>query len=217
MTLDEIENLVEELQPLVESEIQGLRLPIDNDDTGSPFTSAVIYTDLRGSTQLQETMGDDAWAQVLLEYDFIVANEVSKLGGEVVKNLGDGYLLIFDQAVSALRCAQRLQLALTEHNAKAAEAPSPSFIPMQKIALDFGPVSKVMRAQGFDLTGKTLSRCSRLIEQASGGQILMLDTFREMVRAAAHKWIQEKTKFLRTIEFKGLEGTYQLWEFHWED
>ncbi|HJR08090.1 MAG TPA: adenylate/guanylate cyclase domain-containing protein [Pyrinomonadaceae bacterium] len=212
----EIEHIIEILQPLIDSEIQGIRLPIDSDDSERPITRAVLYTDLSGSTKLQEKLGDDAWAQVLLAYDFIVANEVSKLGGEVIKNLGDGYLLIFDEAVVALRCAQRLQLALHEHNSEVAAGKAFHFIPHQKIALDFGPVSRVMRAQGFDLSGKTLSRCARLIEQANGGQVLMLDSFREMARAAAHNWISKKTDFLRTIEFKGLEGTYELWEFRWE-
>lgn len=216
MVAGEIEDIVRKLQPLLDNEVQGMRVPI-SDDADSTFGRAVIYTDLSGSTQLQEKWGDDAWAQVLLEYDFIVANEVSKLGGEVVKNLGDGYILIFDRADVALRCAQRLQRALHEHNSKIQIGQPLSFIPLQKIALDFGPVSRVMRAHGFDFAGKALSRCARLIEKAIGGQVLMLNTFREQARTAAHNWINEKTELLDTIEFKGLEGNYQVWLFRWED
>jgi class 3 adenylate cyclase len=217
MLSSEIENIVGKLRPLLENEIQGLRIPMDSEDASSTFGRAVIYTDLSGSTKLQEKLGDDTWAQVLLEYDYIVANEVSKLGGEVVKNLGDGYLLIFDQADVALRCAQRLQLALNEHNMKTISGHPLSFIPNQKIALDFGPVSRVMRAQGFDLTGKALSRCARLMEKAIGGQVLMLNTFREQARAASHNWVTEKTHLLYTIKFEGLEGTYEVWDLRWQD
>jgi class 3 adenylate cyclase len=216
MLTSEVEAMVAKLQPLTEAEIQGLRIPLDNEDARSTFGRAVVYTDLSGSTILQEKLGDDAWAQVLLEYDFIVANEVSKLGGEVVKNLGDGYLLIFDQADMALLCAQRLQLALNEHNTNSLKGKANNFIPNQKIALDFGPVSKVMRAQGFDLIGKALSRCARLVDEARGGQVLMLHTFRDQVRTAAYDWIHEKTELLYTIEFKGLKGNYEVWNFKWD-
>lgn len=216
----ELDRITTQLQSIIEPsyEAQGVRVPLEPDDTERPVARAVIYTDLEGSTALQEEFGDDAWEQVLVDYDLIIAKEVSKLGGEVVKNLGDGYLLIFDQAGDALRFAERLQTAIQTHNSKITPYSAVARIPQHKIALDFGYVCRVMRAQGFDYTGKTLSRCARLVQQTTGDQVLMLSTFREHARTAfRHAWINERTKLVRTVEFKGLEGTYEIWEFLWKE
>ena len=44
----------------------------------------------------------------------------------------------------------------------------------------------------------------------------MLHTIRDQARTASHNWINEKTKLLHTIEFEGLEGTYDVWELVWQ-
>jgi class 3 adenylate cyclase len=219
MLPSEIDRIVGELKVLTEPsrEAQGLRVPIEPDDTERPVARAVIYTDLKDSTHFQEELGDAPWERVLLDYDLIVAREVSRFGGEVVKNLGDGYLLIFDQAGDALRCAGSIQTRIRTHNAKIIQGSQQPKIPPHKIALDFGYVCRVMRAQGFDYTGKTLSRCARLIQIAGGNQILMLKTFRDNARTAfPHTWINDNSKLVGpAVKFKGLEGTYEIWEFLW--
>ncbi|XYH92986.1 adenylate/guanylate cyclase domain-containing protein [Sorangium sp. So ce1128] len=216
----ELDKIIAELEPLTEQSraAQGLRIAIKPEYAEKSVARAVVYTDLVDSTTFQEQFGDDDWEHVLLDYDLIVANEVSKLGGEVAKNLGDGYLLIFEQAGDALRCAQNLQLAIRIHNAKVAPDSQHRKIPPHKIALDFGNVRRVMRAQGFDYAGKTLSRCARLIQKASGNQVLVLNTFRDNARAAfRQEWFRERTEFMCKVEFKGLEGSYEIWEFRWAD
>jgi class 3 adenylate cyclase len=199
------------------SEIQGWSVPIQ-EEPQRPVHRAVVYTDLKGSTTFQEQVGDANWECVLLEYDLIVAEQVSILQGEVVKNLGDGYLLVFEQAADALLCAEGLQKAILKKTAEMAADSEQPGIPPHRIALDFGPVTKVMRAHGPDYTGKTLSRCSRLIHEAVEYDILMFKTFREDVAAAfGLPWITNKTKSKGKINIKGLEGAHEIWEFLWKE
>ena len=127
------------------------------------------------------------------------------------------YLLNFEQAGDALRCAQRLQRAIHIHNARIPPSRESLNIPPHRIALDFGFVTPVLRAHGFDYAGKTLSRCARLIQTAAENQILMLNTFRDAVRPAfPFAWIDKRTELRGAIEFKGLAGTYEIWEFDWK-
>jgi class 3 adenylate cyclase len=178
MRLNDIESVFNELSPLIDTKrrIQGIQLPLERDYIETASAKAVVYTDLKGSTARQNQLGDAQWEEVLKKYDVVLAREVSKSSGEVVKNLGDGYLLIFDRPGEALRCAEKLQRAVVDHNALCVDALQ---IPAQKIALDFGIVNRVMRAQGFDFAGKPLSRCARLMQIMNGPEIFMTNAFRE--------------------------------------
>src|SRR5262249_54042087 len=148
---NEIGQLIKGLRDLIHPTNEvGWYMPIQ--ETQLLVNRAVMNTDLKGSTTFQEQYGDAKWECALLEYDLIVANQVSRLQGEVVKNLGDGYLLVFEQARDALLCAQRLQEAIRGKNAEIAPDSEKPKIPPHRIALDFGPVTKVMRAHGPDYT-----------------------------------------------------------------
>jgi class 3 adenylate cyclase len=213
---DELSKLVAELETFTDTskQTQGIRITIEPEGSEKPVARAVVYTDLKDSALFQDTLGDEAWETVLRDYDLIIATEVSTCGGEVVKNLGDGYLIIFDQAAHALRCAEGMQIAIRIRNARMRTDELRPKIPPHRIALDFGLVSRVTRAQGFDYAGKTLSRCARLIQHATENQVLMLDTFYQAVTSAfGYGWLKDKVVRLPAMEFKGLEGVHDIWQF----
>lgn len=213
----EISRLTTELRNLIHptNEVQGWSVPIR--ETQRQVARAVIYTDLKGSTTLQERLGDTKWECVLLEYDLIVAEQVSLFQGEVVKNLGDGYLLFFEQTGNALLCARQLQEAISKKNAPLAPD-SEKRIPPHRIALDFGSVTKVLRAHGPDYTGMTLSRCSRLSRVAVEDEILMSNTFHENVTSAFRfAETTDKTRSKGKQKLKGIEAPFEVWEFLWKD
>lgn len=143
MNSRELRRLIDELSPLLEPRIQGVFLPPLLAEPESQ--RAVMYTDLVGSTERQEHH-PAGWERVLEAYDQIVATEVSKFAGEVVKGLGDGYLLVFRQPKDALSCARKLQRRIDEHNA----ARPVVLIPPQQIAIDYGAVVRAERSHGYD-------------------------------------------------------------------
>ena len=72
-------------------------------------TVTILFTDIEGSTQLTEQLGDDDWLTVLREHNEIVRSQVIEYSGFEVKSQGDGFMLAFPSAKDALRCAIGIQ------------------------------------------------------------------------------------------------------------
>ena len=78
-------------------------------------TRAFVFTDIVGSTQAAEAMGDEKWKKVLKLHDEMVASLIGKHGGSVVKHTGDGFFAAFESADSALDAAVAIQRSLSEY------------------------------------------------------------------------------------------------------
>jgi hypothetical protein len=94
----------------------------------------------------------------------------------VIKSFQNGYLILFNDAERALRCSRHLQRAVSKYNMEAADGSSVQ-LPLQRIALDFGFISRIIRAYGFDYTGEPLVRCALLINKTEYGKIYMTSDF----------------------------------------
>ena len=80
-------------------------------------TVTLLFTDLVGSTELLDRLGDDA-AETLRRRHFSILREaVTAQGGQEVKNLGDGLMVVFRSAVDAVACAVGMQRAIERYNA----------------------------------------------------------------------------------------------------
>ena len=88
-------------------------------------TVTIMFSDIEGSTQLTERLGDKAWMEVLREHNAIVREPIKAHGGFEVKSEGDGFMIAFQSARKALDCAVVIQRALAARNQTAAE-PGPS-------------------------------------------------------------------------------------------
>lgn len=71
-----------------------------------------LFTDIVGSTQLLESLGDEKWRRLLARHDEVVRARVLDAGGEVIKQTGDGFFAAFDQPKAALQAAVAVQRAL---------------------------------------------------------------------------------------------------------
>jgi hypothetical protein len=73
---------------------------------------AILFSDIEGSTALNERMGDRAWVRRLDRHDRLVQKCVKAHCGHVVKHQGDGYMIAFAQPAQAVRCAVDIQRGL---------------------------------------------------------------------------------------------------------
>jgi class 3 adenylate cyclase len=73
--------------------------------------TTVLFTDIVGSTRRAVELGDLEWRRLLERHDRLVRAEVASTGGCVLKNLGDGYLITFDDPWAAVDCAHGLVAA----------------------------------------------------------------------------------------------------------
>lgn len=195
-----LHEIIDLLTPLLEARIHGMLLPNLREPQSS--VKAVMFTDLEDSTGWLLSIPHDVGERLLEEYDKIVAREVSRARGRVLKALGDGYMCLFDSPADAARCAARLQKALHAFNKKSKLG---SGIPPQRVALESGDLILVERSHGNDVSGIPIARCARLLDFCFGGHILMSASFWDLAKDR-FPWIEEESVFRHgDVELKGFD------------
>ncbi len=123
----------------------------------------LLFTDLVGSTELLETLGDDAAEAVRRSHFRLLRDVVAAHGGQEVKSLGDGLMVVFGSALDALRSAVTIQRAVSRHNRSGQGHP---------FAIRVGlHVGEPVRDED-DYFGTPVVIARRLCDAAQGGQIL---------------------------------------------
>jgi class 3 adenylate cyclase len=89
-------------------------VPGGSEDHRDPGIRTVLFTDIVGSTELTQRLGDEAAMKVLEIHDRVVRDALGALGGREVKHTGDGIMASFFSAVAAARCAARIHRALAD-------------------------------------------------------------------------------------------------------
>lgn len=156
----------------------------------------VMFSDIEGSTALNERIGDRAWVRLIGSHDRLVRRLVKAHDGHVVKSQGDGFMVAFADPVAAVGCAVALQRAL-ERDAKRGRHNSIRV----RIGIHMG--KSVLR--GDDVFGRNVAMAARVAGQADGGEILVS----EPVRTAVGD--QQSFDEGRDTELKGFSGTHRLY------
>jgi class 3 adenylate cyclase/pimeloyl-ACP methyl ester carboxylesterase len=76
--------------------------------------STVLFTDIVGSTERAEALGDEAWTAALDAHNGVVQRHVASARGEVIKFTGDGALATFDGPARAINCACAIRDAVQD-------------------------------------------------------------------------------------------------------
>jgi class 3 adenylate cyclase len=121
-----------------------------------------VFTDIVGSTNLAEAMGDVAWEHLLRWHDETLRSLFVRHGGEVVNSTGDGFFVAFDSSRSALEGAVDVQRALADHRRSHGFAPS----------VRMGVHAADANRRGSDYSGSGVHVAARIAALAEGGQVL---------------------------------------------
>ena len=134
---------------------------------------AIMFTDIVDFTKLMEA--DEVKALRLLDdHRRIVGAAAAKNSGEIIKGLGDGFLVRFDSALNAVLCAFEIQHTHGEYNRK-----KPLSDQMQvRIGIHLGDI--VIR--GGDVFGDGVNVASRVQPLADPDGICMTRTVYDMVK-----------------------------------
>lgn len=153
----------------------------------------VLFSDIEGSTALNERIGDRAWVRLIDGHDKMVSRQVKRYSGHVVKSQGDGFMIAFAQPEQAVRCSIDLQRQLQKR---------PNGIRV-RIGIHVG---KSVR-RGDDLFGRNVAMAARVAAQADGGEVL--------VSSAVHDALTDQDGIAfddgRDAELKGFSGTHRLY------
>lgn len=86
-------------------------------------TRTLFFSDIVGSTQLVEAIGDQAWHDLVTWLDSSLRQCFASHGGEEVDHAGDGFFVAFQDSKSALDCAITIQRKLADHRREHGFAP----------------------------------------------------------------------------------------------
>jgi adenylate cyclase len=132
-----------------------------------------MFTDMVDYTRLSEK--DEPLALALLEeHRHLLRPAFAKHGGHEVKTLGDGFLVEFNSALEAVRCALEIQHMMNERNLK---VPSERRIQV-RVAVHLGDVE---HREG-DIYGDAVNIASRVQELAAPGGICVTQQVFENIR-----------------------------------
>jgi len=162
----------------------------------------IIYTDIEGSTDILQRLGDDAWRVVLRDHERITRELLRAHGGTEVKTMGDGFMASFESATSAVECAIELQRSFAARNNMAAE---PMLV---RVGLNAGePIE-----EDDDLFGTAVTMAARIMGQGGGGEILVSDVVRGLVAGKGFV-LADRGEFMA----KGFEEPVRVYEVRWRD
>jgi class 3 adenylate cyclase len=136
-----------------------------------PGTRTVLFTDIVGSTDMTQRLGDEV-AFVLLEvHDRIVRDALGAAGGREVKHTGDGIMAAFLSAASAVRCGIRIQRELSQHRNDNPDQPL-------RVRIGIAVGEPIERSN--DLFGSTVQLAARLCAHAEPEQVLVSNAVAEL-------------------------------------
>ena len=117
---------------------------------------AIAFVDLTGFTRLTEERGDDVAAATALRLGDVTVDTVRSHGGRIVKLLGDGVLVRFDDAVAAIDGSLDLLAALPASGLPSAHA---------------GVASGPLIARDGDVFGRTVNLAARIADATPDGRL----------------------------------------------
>lgn len=161
-------------------------------------TVTVLFTDVEGSTQLLEQLGDARAREVFRTHDAVVRSSVERGDGVEVEREGDSFMLAFSGASHAIECAIDIQRSLAQ-----------SDLPLRvRAGLNTGEV--IAEERGY--FGRAVFVASRVAGMAGGGEILVSELTRNLVEADGIRFRDRGAHAL-----KGLKGTHRLYEVEWTE
>lgn len=133
--------------------------------TPSARIAFILFTDIYQSTRLWEKF-PEGFGEALEQHNTTVEETVLAHSGEIMKNLGDGYIAIFDTADECVRSGVEIQKKLRSVR----ELPDGSDM-LVRVVAHSGPLRRLAAGRGY--FGEPLNRVSRICQVCQPGQLLV--------------------------------------------
>jgi class 3 adenylate cyclase len=172
-----------------------------SDEAGRRFDGGVrtiLFTDIEGSTQLIDRLGDAKAVELLRRHNSILAAAISRWNGRQVKNTGDGVMAAFTSASAAVSCAIEIQSAFAKSDLD------------DSLRLRIGLSAGEPVEDDSDLFGMTVHLAARTCAHAKGGQILVSTAVAELCLGKNFTFID-----CGDVALKGFARPVRLHEVKW--
>ena len=166
--------------------------------TAADGTVTIMFSDIEGSTSLNDELGDKAWIKILSRHDDIVRAAIARHHGHIVKNQGDGFMVVFTEPGDALNAAIRMHRNLGGMRGKLLSTP---------IAIRIGMHRGEVVARDDDFYGLNVAMAARIAAEARGKETLVSEDVRDV--------LAERSAFAFTdpieVSLKGVSQPQLLW------
>ncbi len=148
------------------------------------FTT-LVFTDLSGSTEPLNRLGDTRWRLLLAEHNQAVRAEIERFGGREAKTTGDGFFVLFDSPARAVRGAAAMVDAATAHG----------------LAARAGVHAGEVELEGEEVRGIAVHAAARILRVAQPGEVMVSTTVRDLLSGSGLEFA-DRGEF----ELRGLDG-----------
>jgi len=148
------------------------------------FTT-LVFTDLSGSTETLNRLGDSRWRLLLAEHNQAVRAEIERFGGREAKTTGDGFFVLFDRPARAVRGAAAIVDAATAHG----------------LAARAGVHAGEVELEGEEVRGIAVHAAARILRVAQPGEVMVSTTVRDLLSGSGLEFA-DRGEF----ELRGLDG-----------
>ena len=152
------------------------------------FTT-LVFTDLCGSTETLNRLGDARWRLLLAEHNQAVRAEIERFGGRETKTTGDGFFVLFDSPARGVRGAAAMLDAAATHSLTA------------RAGIHAGEVE----LQGEEVRGIAVHAAARILGVAQPGEVLVSTTIRDLLAGSGLDFVDSGE-----FELRGLNGFRSL-------
>jgi len=159
-----------------------------------------LFTDLRGSTELYERIGDLAAFDLVRTHFRVLQDIVASEGGAVVKTIGDAVMATFATPDRALAAAMRMRRAMDDLNRESGRQDL-----LLKIGVHEGSCIAVSMNERQDYFGQTVNIASRVQALAGPQVIFVTGTVVEDPKAGRMLTDQQLTPERQHVSLRGID------------
>ncbi|MBA2630993.1 MAG: adenylate/guanylate cyclase domain-containing protein [Thermoleophilaceae bacterium] len=178
--------------------------PLDLTGMSSPDGAVtLVFSDIEDSTGMNERLGDRLWYDILRDHNAVVRGLAGAHDGTVVKSLGDGFMLAFQSAHAAVRCA--IEVEQTLHGRAAGQDG-------ETLKVRIGVHSGFVIADSDDFYGRNVVLAARIADCAVGGEVLVSEVVKQYTASDPGLRFEHRGEF----RFKGLHGEHAVHSLLWQ-
>jgi class 3 adenylate cyclase len=154
-----------ELADLAIAEIREFLTGVREGPEPERLLATVLFTDVVGSTERAEELGDKRWRELLERHHQAVRRELARFSRRELDTSGDGFLAAFDGPARAIRCAKAVVSAVDELG----------------LQVRAGVHTGECEVLGEKLAGVAVHVGARVVAQAGPGEVIVSSTVRDLI------------------------------------
>lgn len=172
-------------EPVVAVEWSGVRGWLEPlESLNERVLATVVVTDIVDSTGHANRLGGSRWNDLLARHNARMRDIVTTFRGREIKMTGDGFLVVFDGAARAVRCAKRMVDSAREDGITI------------RAAVHTGEVEFV----GDDVLGVAIHEATRVVAAAAEGEVLVTAITRDLAAGSGLSFEDRGEHMLRGFD-----------------